>query len=386
MADKILLVDDEPNILSALKRQLHGTFAVHTAVSGAQGLKMIEEEGPFCVVVSDMRMPEMDGIDFLSKVQEKDVNTIRIMLTGNADQETAVKAVNKGNVFRFLTKPCSKEDLSASINLALEHRRLVMAEKELLEQTLAGSVKMLVDIVSCLDPERFQDTARIRGWLKVIGDQLNMEDRWAFGMAVMLATVGEITLDEELAAKVRLGSELTPEEQETVDNAPEVAKRLIGNIPRLEPVANIVYYQKKGYDGSGVPAGEVSGDDIPQGSRILHILNDFAYHEGKLKNFGDAFREMHKNSALYDPDLLKTIEKLLLDHGSGKQNDKVQHLSLGIYSLRPGDILEEDIKLADGKLLLAAGSSLTEVLVEKLINVKKMGGKMEPVAVKRLQG
>lgn len=384
MAEKILIVDDEPNILSALKRQLHGTFPVHTAVGPMEGLKMIEEEGPFSVVVSDMRMPEMDGIDFLCKVQEKDTNAIRIMLTGNADQETAIKAVNEGSVFRFLTKPCSKEELTSSISVALQHHKLMLAEKELLEQTLAGSVKMLVDIVSCLDPERFKDTARIRGWLKVIGSKLNMEDRWAFGMAVMLATVGEITLDEELAAKVRLGSDLTPEEQETVDHVPDVAKRLIGNIPRLEPIANIVYYQKKGYDGSGVPMDDVAGDKIPQGARILRILNDFALWETKLKNFGAAFQEMHKNSAFYDPDILKTIETLLLEHGSAGKDGKAQHLSLGIYALRPGDILEEDMTLSDGKLLLASGSSLTEVLIEKLINVKKMGGDMKPVRIMRM--
>lgn len=103
---RILLVDDEPNVLSALARQLHPLYQVSLTPSPEEGLLLLEREGPFAVVLSDMRMPKMDGATFLKHVRERSPDTIRLLLTGHADLESAIAAVNEGQVFRFLTKPC----------------------------------------------------------------------------------------------------------------------------------------------------------------------------------------------------------------------------------------------------------------------------------------
>src|SRR5439155_4803424 len=115
MPDKILCVDDELNILKAYQRVLNGPFLIETATSGQDGLALVSADDPFAVVVSDMRMPGMDGIEFLRKMKEVAPDTVRMMLTGNGDQQTAIDAVNKGNIFRFLPKPCSPEDLGQAI-------------------------------------------------------------------------------------------------------------------------------------------------------------------------------------------------------------------------------------------------------------------------------
>ena len=120
MSEKILFVDDEENILSAIKRQLRKQFDLEFTLSGQKGLDIIKQKGPFAAVVSDMRMPVMDGIKFLSNVREISPDTVRIMLTGNADTQTAVDAVNEGNIFRFLVKPCSSETLSKSLNAGIK--------------------------------------------------------------------------------------------------------------------------------------------------------------------------------------------------------------------------------------------------------------------------
>ena len=138
MNEKTLFVDDDPNILAAFNRYLRNEFTFETASSGQDGLNILEEKGPFAVVVADMRMPNMDGVVFLKKVKENYPNTVRIMLTGNADMQTAVNAVNEGNIFRFLTKPASKEIIINAVTAALEQYRLIMAEKELLEKTFHG--------------------------------------------------------------------------------------------------------------------------------------------------------------------------------------------------------------------------------------------------------
>ena len=155
MTTKILCVDDELNVLEALSRSLRKDFRISIAQSGELGISMIENEGPFAVVVSDMRMPEMDGIEFLGRVQSMSPETVRIMLTGNADQQTAIRAVNDGNIFRFLNKPCPSDVLTSALTAGLEQYRLVNAEKNLLEQTLNKSVEVLVDILAIVNPTAF---------------------------------------------------------------------------------------------------------------------------------------------------------------------------------------------------------------------------------------
>lgn len=137
---KILFVDDDPNILQGLKVNFFEMFSVFTALSGMEGLHLMETEGPFAVVVSDMRMPEMDGIVFLSKVQEKYPDTVRVMLTGNTDLETAMNAVNKGNIFRFITKPCDDSFMKKVLDDSMRQYFLIQAEKDLMKMATYDSL------------------------------------------------------------------------------------------------------------------------------------------------------------------------------------------------------------------------------------------------------
>ncbi|HOM04548.1 MAG TPA: SpoIIE family protein phosphatase [Candidatus Kapabacteria bacterium] len=131
MNKKILFVDDEINVLHGYRRNLRSLFDVHIANSGSEALKIIAEQGDFAVIISDYRMPEMDGIELLHKVKEISPDTIRIILTGFADMQIAIEAINEGNIFRFLTKPLPTDKLINSINDALEQYRLITTEKEL---------------------------------------------------------------------------------------------------------------------------------------------------------------------------------------------------------------------------------------------------------------
>lgn len=130
MHEKILFVDDEPQVLEGIERLLYPDFRIDTATSGAEALAKLRDSGPYAVVVCDMRMPEMDGIQLLCKIKVKFPEAIRLMLTGNTDQPTAVKAVNEGNVFRFLTKPCEEDLLKRELNSALVQYRLTAFHEE----------------------------------------------------------------------------------------------------------------------------------------------------------------------------------------------------------------------------------------------------------------
>jgi two-component system cell cycle sensor histidine kinase/response regulator CckA len=133
---RVLCVDDEPLILEGLTTNLRRHFEVTTATSGADGLRALAENGPFSVVISDFRMPKMDGAVFLARAREMAPDTVRILLTGEASLEGAIAAVNLGHVFRFLTKPCSPSDLHRALTDAVEYARLVTADRHKLERKL----------------------------------------------------------------------------------------------------------------------------------------------------------------------------------------------------------------------------------------------------------
>lgn len=139
---KILFVDDDPNLLAGFQRNLRKLYMFDTATGGVEALERIKTDGPYAVIVADMQMPGMNGVELLTKVREVAPDTVRLMLTGNADQKTAVDAVNQGQVLGFLTKPCEPDMLRVTLDSALKQYSLVVVERELLEGTLSGSVKI----------------------------------------------------------------------------------------------------------------------------------------------------------------------------------------------------------------------------------------------------
>jgi CheY-like chemotaxis protein len=155
MNERVLCVDDDPNVLAGYQRGLRKQWHLETASSGQAALGLLETQGPYAVIVADMQMPGMNGVELLTRARTLAPDTVRIMLTGNADQKTAVEAVNEGHVFRFLNKPCSAEMLALVLDAAVRQYRLVVAERELLEKTLSGSVKILTEILSLQDPRTF---------------------------------------------------------------------------------------------------------------------------------------------------------------------------------------------------------------------------------------
>ena len=132
--EKVLFVDDEPAILDGYQRLLRNQFHVSAALGGEQGLTLIQSAGPFAVVISDMRMPGMNGAQFLAHVRERAPNTVRMLLTGHADLDVAIESVNEGKIFQFLTKPCEREVLVKAIRSGLEKYRAAAAEKELIRK------------------------------------------------------------------------------------------------------------------------------------------------------------------------------------------------------------------------------------------------------------
>lgn len=382
MNARVLFVDDDPQILSAFKRGLRKRFDLHTAEGPAAGLKAIEEDGEFAVVVSDQQMPEMDGITFLRQVKAKNPLTVRMMLTGNADQKTAMEAVNEGHIFRFMTKPCAPDDLAKAVEAAKEQYRLVTAERDLLEQTLAGSVKVLVDVLSLHNPEAFKQTARIRSWARAIAKPLKLTDPWTLNMSIMLSSIGEITLPAELSTKLRKGETLTDVEKALVSRSPEVARDLIANIPRLGPVATAVYYQAAGFDGSGFPADGVAGEDLPREARVLRVLKDLATASNDDLPPVSVFDAMAKNSAQYDPEILALARARLTPPDEMPTAEEAPEVhEVPVRLLRDVHKLQEDVMTESETVLISAGHRLTRAMIKKIQNYHQVNKIKEPLKV-----
>ncbi len=372
---RILFVDDEENILAAFRRQLRKQFDLDTALGPEEGLKSISEKGPYAVVVSDLKMPKMDGIEFLAKVKDMAPGTVRMMLTGHADVNNTIEAVNEGNIFRFLTKPCPIDSLIKALNAAIEQYRLIRAEKELLDNTLKGSIKVLTDLLAISNPEAFGRSSRVKQWVEKIATYMGLEDTWQFETAALLSHIGFVTIPEKTLQKIYKGIELTGEEAQLFEMHPMIASNLIKNIPRMGQIAEIISYQEKKFDGSGIPSNGAKGEEIPLGARILKVALDFDSLQAIGKPEREAFSILRKRHGWYDPRVLKAFEMAL------GIEIKYEIKEVKVRGLEEGMILAQDIISLEGRLLVAKGQEVTMALAERLKNVAQVSPVKEPIKV-----
>jgi response regulator RpfG family c-di-GMP phosphodiesterase len=375
MSERILFVDDDENLLASFQRQLRNKFPMSTATGGDQGLKLIGSEGPFAVIVSDFRMPGMDGVQFLSKARGAAPDTVRMLLTGYADLQTAIEAVNQGNIFRLLTKPCPPDTLAGTLGDAVKQYRLVTAERELLEKTLKGSIQVLGNVLSMLNPEAFGRTGRISRYVREIAAKIGETDMWQLETAAALSQIGWVILPGDTLKKVYQGVKLTIHEEELFHSHPSVASDWIGKIPRMERIAEIVAFQEKNFDGSGFPNIAKRGEEIPLGARILKVALDFDALEIAGQTKGKALEELKRRTGCYDSRVLESLEAVI------KAEARYLLKSVRVMDMTDSMILAEDVKTVKGLLLVTKGQELTKPLLERLRRFVHLPGIQEPIQV-----
>lgn len=375
MNRKILFVDDEPNVLSAIKRQLRRDFNhIDLAESGAKGLELVRKRGPYAVVVSDMRMPKMDGVQFLSSVKEICPESVRMMLTGNADQETAIMALNQGCIFRFLNKPCPKNALKSSVEAALEQYRLVTAEKELLNKTLNGSIRVMAEILSQVNPVAFSRATLIKSYVTSIASELQLPSIWQYSIAGFLSQIGCVTVPNSILEKVYAGEKLTSQEQEIFSQHPLAASRILANIPRLENIAQMIALQNRAFSSYQKP--KTTGEKLVYlGGQILKIAVCFDYQLFMGQGARDVIEKMKKMPGEYNSKIVEILSRidLMLD---GQEVKKLLLEQVGV-----GMTLNRDLKAKNGLLLASKGQKITLSLKERLINFSRTIGLEEPLEV-----
>lgn len=374
MTEKILFVDDEPNILQSIKRQLRKRFDVTTAESGAQALDILKTEGPFAVIVSDMRMPEMTGVELLSRVKDLYPDMTRIMLTGNADQETAVEAVNTGQIFRFLTKPCPPAMFIPSLALALRQYRLVMAEKEILQTTLTRTLKVMSELLGIANPLAFSAGRRVQEIVLQIADALGLSTIWEFEIAAVLSQIGCITLPNTILEKLYRGQDLSEDEIEMFNNHPYAGASFLEQIPRLENITKIVRFQQMEYAEYTEEFKEQFFEEVIIGAQMLKValdLDKLLYRGVKVKV---AINELKMDKNRYSPDILAVLLNLDLKEDRAIISTTADKVLVGMIAV-------EDIIAKNGVLMIPKGQVITKPLKEGLVNFRRQVGIVEPVIV-----
>lgn len=377
--EKILCVDDNPNILAAYKRRLRKRFHIETAQSGEQGLEVLSSKGPFAVVVADVRMPGMDGIQFLAKVKELSPDSVRMILTGYADLQTAIDAVNTGNIFRFLVKPCPPETFAKALNAGIEQYQLIKSKQKLLKEALTASVKILMEILNMVKPAAFRRTSRIVKLVKHITDQLQLPNSWQFELAAMLSQIGCVVLPAEILNKVWAGIPLSEVEQRRFDSHPLIGYKLLANIPRLEAIARMIKGQRKSFGiYIKVEEGLTEEDIIGLGAQILKVSLDFDQMIAAGLSHKDALSEMYRREDEYNPQVVKALENLEMDEEVDREKS---FKKVGMDDLEVGMITYKDIRAKDGSLLVSEGQEITYLILERLRNFSETVGVIEPFRV-----
>lgn len=406
----LLFVDDEPSILSALRRLFrpHG-YRILIAESGAAGLEILDKEA-VDLVISDMRMPEMDGATFLKHVRQRWPQVMRILLTGYADITSTVAAINEGEIYRYISKPWDDNEIVLVVGEALARRRLEQENQRLSELTQRQNEE-LKELNAGLEQKVTERTAEVRAALnelkktflatvqvfagmvelrsgqigkqltghgrrvaehaRVLAHRLGMSDSEAqtVMLAGLLHDVGKIGLPDGVLDKPF--NTLTPDHRALVMKHPVVGQNILMSVEKLRDCALLVRHHHELYDGSGYP-DHLSGMAIPLGSRILTVASDYdALQIGTLVQ-----RPLRPEEAVtylidnrgkrYDPQVVDSFIQLLAE--SGKKT--VTELPLRALQLRPGMVLARELNHRDGYLLLARGSVLTPEIIAQLAKLE----------------
>ncbi|NBV86613.1 MAG: response regulator [Verrucomicrobia bacterium] len=362
----ILCVDDDPNVLASLVRGLRKYFTVHTALSGAEALSILQMGGPYAAILSDMRMPEMDGLEFLAKAAVLAPDTVAAMLTGNVDQITAVEALNSGRVHRFITKPASTETIEETLQACCSLHEELCAKRGVLERAMEGGVSLLREVYQSAGQRALAGPDLLMDYVSSFFYNIhpNQKTPREIEVALMLRYVGSSSLPGSLMQRAAMGEVLSPSEGQLIHSAAASGIQLLYGLPGMEAVARILHYQNKGFDGSGPPEDSLQGEALPFGSRLLRVMSDLLDLEKTGLKRHDALMRMAANAKRYDPEILKLC-RLRWQFDRNIQLRRVPKPVL-LSDLCVSDILAKPLYSKDSQLVALEGTVMTETLLRQI--------------------
>ncbi|MBI5642487.1 MAG: response regulator [Deltaproteobacteria bacterium] len=419
MENTILFVDDEKNILNSLLRIFRRDgYTIYTADNGREGLEIIKNKR-ISLVVSDHRMPEMEGVDFLSKVKEASPYTVRLMLTGYADIKAVMAAVNRGEVYKYITKPWNDDELKLVVKGALEHYNLTVENRVLQELTKRQNaeltvlnagleekikdktrkihdnffafVRIFVNMIELYDQHLGSHSKRVAAMSRglALHMKLNEADVDLIESAALLHNIGLVGIPREILEKE--DEALSETERAVFYQNPVLAQDLLSQLDLLRQVGIIIRSHMEKHNGCGYPDG-LRGDEIHIGSKIIAVCKtyDNLRHRGKKPLLAADvihFIEEHTGQS-FDPevvasflDFIKDWKEETLYQGINASNVKPLYLTLELEDMRAGMSLARDITTSKGRLLVTKGTVLSAAIIDKVVNFNRLDPIIEHVLV-----
>ena len=420
----LLCVDDEPNILSALKRLFrpHG-YTILTATSGKDALALLDAEH-VDLVISDMRMPEMNGAQFLEQVKNRKPDTVRLLLTGYAEMAATVDAINKGGIYRYISKPWEDTAMVDLVREALERLNLERDKRRLeainhkqneelkalnanlekrvkertseLEQTMTflelahektkknfmTSVRMFASMIDMRAAKMAGHSRKVTDFARRVALQLKLKsgDFNDLMHAALLHDIGMLGLPDEVIEKPF--SALSNAERQEFIKHPEKGQLALMEFEDLKGATLIIRGHHERFDGQGYPDGLI-GMSIPLGARILAVVNDYdELQNGALTSTPMKALEAREyicaaRGTRYDPQVVDAFMEVL-----GVHQAKETSVLVNAAGLKAGMELMQDLTTAEGIMLLSKGYLLTDEIISQIYNYEKSETKPLQIHVK----
>jgi response regulator RpfG family c-di-GMP phosphodiesterase len=342
MNERVLLIDDDELLLNSYQRSLR-QFSLDMTTGGPEALDKLKSGVQYAVILSDLRMPGMSGLEVLRRARELCPDTVGMILTGNADLRTAIDAVNDGNIFRFLEKPCASDALVAVLTAAISQYRLVVAEKDLLQNTLRGTVQVLTQVLEVVDPEASSTGSRVNKYVGHIVESFGINNAWQFEVAAMLSQLGSSVLSQNAKGVAQN----------------EFAHDLLRKIPRLEVIASMIRRQQESFHSEAkVPIKERSPEIL--GAQILRVCVRFDALVRSGNRFAQALDKLLAEPAEYDSLLVGSLREL------PREDLPFEPRTVSVKDLALRMVLNEEVRTTNGALLVRDGVEITDMLLARL--------------------
>lgn len=364
MLTSVLFIDDDGSILDSLPAALTKRLNCLFAASYDEALAVLRERPDCPVVVTELGVKGKDSLEFLRTLRTKYPRTTRLILTGRGNYSQAMKAINEGEVYRFLEKPCPQEKLTQAISDAIRVKEKQPDSQKAVRKALMGSIKALMDVLDLVHPEAVGVSRRIRERVISAAKAFGVKSIWRMEMAILLSHVGCVALPSELLVKVDTGKPLTPEERQMFAMHPKIAFNLLSNIDQLTSIALILKKQLQPLE-----------KNPPLESRILKIAIAIDRLERKGADIRSALRALGKQPEEYDPMIIKHMSSLIIGANA------LPSIEVSVENLEEGMIMADDLINKDGVKLLLRGQRISKASLIRLKSFHIALGILDPVHV-----
>ena len=380
----VLVVDDDP-VVRKLTRDVLSQVAdsVHLLSNGEDAVRVAPQLDPDLILL-DVHMPGISGFEVCAQLranpQTREVPII--MVTALDDRASRLRGIEAG-ADDFLTKPYDRMELRARVKtiLRVNRYRRLMDERERRQRAWQGAVKVLTDLIAMREPQTFGVAQRVEVRATDLARRLKIRDVDSIRLAAMFCQIGRLVIPDSVLTKAASNHHLSRAEQGMMRAVPESSAALIGNMPELRRISEIVYWQDKNFDGTGFPLEDLDGRNIPIASRVIRVAKDFERFLNHGLSSEEAKLRLRAKDRWYDPAVLTALDAQLLDEAA---EYALRSVAIKLVDLRIGmEIVEDIITLDDRLVVVGAGTAISGPMLERLHNFARLKGIREPIIIKR---